>query len=159
MLFENKKWNWDGYSDRKDNSRWWKMFEKFANQYGKRILQCKRTNTLVKTQHKSLFNIMKASVVKWFNRTLKNDMWKQFTHNGNYEWIDLLSRLASEYNAWKRRTISMRSINVTPTIADKLLNIVYSSVKSHSRDSKVTRYVWVNSRRSLRKVTLQIGPW
>jgi len=78
MLFENKKWNWDGYSDRKDNSRWWKMFEKFANQYGKRILQCKRTNTLVKTQHKSLFNIMKASVVKRLSSTVR---WKTICGN------------------------------------------------------------------------------
>jgi len=30
-------------------------------------------------------NTMQAFVVEWFNRTLKNDMWKQFTHNGNYK--------------------------------------------------------------------------
>ena len=71
---------------------------------------------------------MKASVVEWFNRTKKNDMWKQFTHNGNYKWIDLLPRLV--YNARKYRTIDMRLIDVTPTIADKLLSTAYSSVKA-----------------------------
>ncbi|KAG5318548.1 YMD3 protein, partial [Pseudoatta argentina] len=40
----------------------------------------------------STYSIMKAFVVEWFNRTLKNDMWKQFTHNGNYKWVDLLAR-------------------------------------------------------------------
>ena len=57
-------------------------------------------------------------------------MWKQFTHNDNYKWIDLLPRLVSEYNARKHRTIGMRLIDVTPMIADKLFNIMYSSVKA-----------------------------
>jgi len=72
---------------------------------------------------------MKASVVERFNRTLKNDMWKQFTLNENYRWIDLLSHLVSEYNARKHRTIGMRPIDVTPAIADKLLTTVYSRIK------------------------------
>jgi len=33
---------------------------------------------------------MKTSIVERFNRTLKNDMWKQFTHNGNHKWLDFL---------------------------------------------------------------------
>jgi len=72
---------------------------------------------------------MKTSVVERFNRTLKNDMWKQFTLNGNYRWIDLLPHLVSEYNARKHRTIGMRPIDVTPAIADKLLTMVYSRIK------------------------------
>jgi len=43
----------------------------------------------------------------------------------NYKWIDLLSRFVSKYNARKHRTIGMRSIDVTLTIADKFLNTVY----------------------------------
>jgi len=35
--------------------------------------------------HYSTYSIMKASVVEWFNCTLKNDIWKQFTHNGSYK--------------------------------------------------------------------------
>jgi len=49
--------------------------------------------------HYSMYSVMKASVVERFNRTLKNDMWKMFTLNGNYKWIDLLSHLVSNYNA------------------------------------------------------------
>ncbi|XP_011878968.1 PREDICTED: uncharacterized protein LOC105568152 [Vollenhovia emeryi] len=55
--------------------------------------------------HYSTYSVMKASVVERFNRTLKNDMWKMFTLNGNYRWIDALSRLVSDYNARKHRTI------------------------------------------------------
>ena len=39
-------------------------------------------------------------------------------------------RLVSKYNAQKHRTIGMRPIDVTLTIADKLLNMVYSSAKA-----------------------------
>ena len=79
--------------------------------------------------HYSTYSIMKASVVERFNRTLKNNMWKMFTLNGNYKWIDALPRLVAEYNARKHRTIGMRPIDVTPAITDKLLKTVYSSVK------------------------------
>ncbi|XP_070170707.1 uncharacterized protein [Polyergus mexicanus] len=72
---------------------------------------------------------LKTSVVERFNRTLKSNMWKMFTLNGYYMWIDALSRLVREYNARKHRTIGMRPIDVTPAIADKLLNTVYSNVK------------------------------
>ncbi|XP_018397710.1 PREDICTED: uncharacterized protein LOC108775754 [Cyphomyrmex costatus] len=62
-----------------------------------------------------------ASVVERFNRTLKNDMWKQFTYNGSYKWIEMLPRLVSDYNARKHRTIGMRPADVTPAIAERLL--------------------------------------
>ena len=79
--------------------------------------------------HYSTYSIMKASVVERFNRTLKNEMWKVFTLNGSYRWIDDLSRLVSEYNNRKHRTIGMRPIDVTPGIAKRLLSTVYSRVK------------------------------
>jgi len=37
----------------------------------------------------STYSVMKASDVERFNCTLKNDMWKMFTLNENYKWIDL----------------------------------------------------------------------
>lgn len=79
--------------------------------------------------HYSTYSIMKASVVERFNRTLKNNMWKMFTLNGNYKWIDALPQLVMKYNARKHRTIGMRPIDVTPAIAEKLLTTVYSNVK------------------------------
>ncbi|KMQ84276.1 integrase core domain-containing protein, partial [Lasius niger] len=57
--------------------------------------------------HYSTYSVLKASVVERFNRTLKNDMWKMFTLNGTYKWIDALPRLVSDYNARKHRTIGM----------------------------------------------------
>ena len=47
----------------------------------------------------STYSIIKASVVERFNRTLRNDMWKQFTHNINYKWIDLLPGLNTTHES------------------------------------------------------------
>jgi len=79
--------------------------------------------------HYSTYSVMKASVVERFNRTLKNAMWKMFTLNGNYKWIDALPRLVAEYNARKHRTIGVRPIDVTPATSRRLLSTVYSNVK------------------------------
>lgn len=79
--------------------------------------------------HYSTYSVMKASVVERFNRTLKNKMWKLFTLNGTYRWIDALPRLIMEYNMQKHRTIGMRPVDVTPTIANRLLKTVYNNIK------------------------------
>ncbi|XP_011269800.2 uncharacterized protein LOC105259516 [Camponotus floridanus] len=56
-------------------------------------------------------------------------MWKYFTLNGMYKWIDALSLLISKYNARKHRTIEMRPIDVTLARALRLLSMVYSHPK------------------------------
>jgi len=76
--------------------------------------------------HYSTYFIMKVSVIEEFNRTLKNDMLKQFTHNKNYKWIDCY-RISSLSTMRKYQTISMRPIDVISIIADKLLNTMYSN--------------------------------
>jgi len=77
--------------------------------------------------HYSTYSTLKASVVERFNRTLKNDIWKMFTLNGNYKWID--EHLVSDYNARMHRIIGMRPADVTPAIAERLLDMVYSAIK------------------------------
>ena len=127
----------------------------------KGILQLGCAETLEEAQHQSLFYVFLNKGVEQFNHTLKNDMWKQFTHNKNYKWIDILPRLLSNYNARKHRTIGMRPVDVTPAIADRLLTTVYNRVKitAPARKKWVIRYAWANSRQSLIKVTRRIGIW
>jgi len=74
----------------------------------------------------STYSVLKALIVERFNRTLKNDIWKMFTLNGNYKWIDALSQLVADYNTRVHRTIGMWSVDV---IAEKLLAMVYSAIK------------------------------
>lgn len=79
--------------------------------------------------HYSTFSIMKASIVERFNRTLKGMMWKEFSYNGSYHWIDLYKDLVNEYNRKIHRTIKMAPINVNSKNEKMLLDTVYSHLK------------------------------
>ncbi|KAL9986004.1 hypothetical protein ACROYT_G000057 [Oculina patagonica] len=70
----------------------------------------------------STFNEGKAVVIERFNRTLKNKMYKQFTIQGNTQYLEMLPILVKEYNNTKHSSIKM-----TPTEASKEKNqgIVY----------------------------------
>jgi len=107
------------------------MKEKFVNRQKERNFTtqtCRKNIT-----YYSMYFVMKASVVERVNRKLKNDVWKQFMHNRNYinRWIDLISRLMSEYNERKHRIIGIRSIDIILSIIDELLTI-YKSHKDRS---------------------------
>ncbi|XP_011057158.1 PREDICTED: uncharacterized protein LOC105147681 [Acromyrmex echinatior] len=54
-------------------------------------------------------------------------MWKIFTLNGNYKWVNELPHLVSDYNARKDHTNGMRPCRRTPT--ERLLDMVYSAMK------------------------------
>lgn len=51
-----------------------------------------------KINHYSTYSSLKASIIERFNRTFKNIMWKRFTVNGSYNWIDMLNGLVKFYN-------------------------------------------------------------
>ena len=55
------------------------MGKEFYNAHVQKILKKHDVN------HYSTYSMLKKSVVEWFNRTLKNEMWKMFTLNGNYK--------------------------------------------------------------------------
>ncbi|CAP31623.1 Protein CBG12679 [Caenorhabditis briggsae] len=70
-------------------------------------------------------NDKKASIIERFNRTLKEKMWKMFTHQGNHKWVDILDDLVLGYNNHYHTSIKM-----TPTQASKIENerIVYNNL-------------------------------
>ena len=74
----------------------------------------------------STYSILKASVVERFNRTLKNKMWKQFSLQGSYKWLDILSFLVDEYNKTKHRTIGMAPNQVNKNNEISILRKVYN---------------------------------
>lgn len=63
--------------------------------------------------HYSTYSNLKASVVERFNRTLKTMMWREFTAQGSYRWIDLLPKLLCTYNDTPHRTIGTKPRLVT----------------------------------------------
>ncbi|XP_046749940.1 uncharacterized protein LOC124413423 [Diprion similis] len=58
-------------------------------------------------------NNFKASICERFDRTLRNKMWKRFSMQESYKWLDILSDLVSAYNNTKHRTIRMKPSDVT----------------------------------------------
>ena len=84
--------------------------------------------------HYFTYSLMK--VVEWFNRMLKNDMQKQFTHNGNYKWIDILQRLVS--NTRKQ-------------------NYWYTSRQCYSRDRRQALNYGLQSRKDCSTRAIQMG--
>ena len=62
----------------------------------------------------STYSTTKACIVERFNRTLKEKMFREFTAQGNHNWLSILPSIMNEYNNSKHRTIDM-----TPTEADK----------------------------------------
>jgi len=68
------------------------------------------------------FNEGKAVVIERFNRSLKRIMWKYFTANNTYTYLDNLQDMVDKYNKTKHSSIKM-----TPIEASKNLNkgIVY----------------------------------
>ena len=60
----------------------------------------------------STYGNMKATIIERFNRTLKTNMWRKFTLNGNYKWVDILKDLTADYNKSFHRTIGVRPIDV-----------------------------------------------
>lgn len=80
--------------------------------------------------HYSTYSVMKASIVERFNRTLKTLMFREFSYNGSYHWIDIYKQLIHNYNMTKHRTIKMAPINVNSRNEKVLLNTVYSNLKT-----------------------------
>ena len=59
--------------------------------------------------HISFFTIksqFKAALCERWNRTLKEKMWRYFTHTGSYRWVDVLQDLVSAYNDAQHRSLN-----------------------------------------------------
>jgi Integrase core domain len=78
-----------------------------------------------KIKHYSTYSTMKAFICERFNRTLKSMMWKKFSLQGSYKWLQLLPALLHDYNNSFHRTIRMKPIDVKPDVEKRLLQTVY----------------------------------
>lgn len=78
-----------------------------------------------KINHYSVYSSLKAGIVERFNRTIKSNMWKEFSMNGTYRWINIIDRLCNDYNNRVHSTIKMKPAKVTKADETKLLSTVY----------------------------------
>lgn len=80
--------------------------------------------------HYSTFSNIKASIVERVNRTLKGIMWKQFSLQGSYKWLENLQNIAKKYNDTVHSTIRMKPNQVTKNNAHTIEKTVYNFIKS-----------------------------
>lgn len=81
----------------------------FYNKDFERLMQKYKINMY------STYSNCKALIIERFNRTLKSKMWKKFSLQGNYKWLDILTILIRSYNNTKHRTIGMKPKDVNAT--------------------------------------------
>lgn len=93
-------------------------------------LHFKKLMDKYKINHYSTYSTLKASIIERFNRTLKGWMWKEFSLNGSYRWIDNIQNLVNRYNNKIHRTIKMKPRNVNFNNEKTLLKTVYNKIKS-----------------------------
>lgn len=75
----------------------------------------------------STFSVLKAMIIERWNRTLKTAMWKKFSLNGNYKWVDILPDLVSTYNNTVNSKIKMKPVDVNEKNAELLRLHVYNN--------------------------------
>ena len=86
--------------------------------------------------HYHTFTNMKAAIVERFNKTLKNWMWREFSVNGNYKWLDMLPKLLSKYNNKVHRSIGMKPNDVN----SKNSPLVYERLMVSTSDDKPPKF-------------------
>lgn len=79
---------------------------------------------------------IKASIVERFQRTLKTKMWRYFTHNNTYRYIDILDNLLYSYNHSFHRSIKMKPCDVNSSNIMTVWRNLYSDSTKLSKTYK-----------------------
>ena len=85
--------------------------KEFYNKHVKDLLE-KHSVQMYSTENEE-----KSSVCERWNRTIKNKMWKQFTVQGNTQYLEMLPKILKQYNNTKHSSIKM-----SPTEASEKKN-------------------------------------
>ena len=104
--------------------------DKGKEYYNKHVKDLLEKNNI---QMYSTENEEKSSVCERWNRTIKTKMWKQFTVQGNTQYLHVLPKILKQYNNTKHSSIKM-----TPIEASKKMNegIVYLNLYGNMERSK-----------------------
>lgn len=102
--------------------------------------------------HYSTQSNLKASIVERFNRTLKSYMWKQFSLQGTYRWVDGLQSLVDRYNNNVHSSTGFKPYAVTKADEYKIMRRLFPTtmpaVVSKPR-YKVGDYVRVSKQKAV----------
>jgi transposase InsO family protein len=80
---------------------------------------------------------VKASLVERFNRTLKTRMFRYFTHQGSYKWVDVLPHLIKSYNSSEHRSLPKGMTPMAAALPHNHERVWTHQEKSSSRQRKL----------------------
>ena len=80
--------------------------KEFYNRWMRQLLDDRKIN------HYSTYSNLKASIVERVIRTLKTQLWKRFSLQGTYKWLDTIVDIVNKYNRSKHRSIKMAPFEV-----------------------------------------------
>lgn len=86
-----------------------------------------------KINHYNTYSVKKAAIVERVIRTLKEKLFKYFSLNGTYYWLQILPKIVADYNTIKHRTIGMSPIEVNKSNEKLLLRSRYNHIKIAGR--------------------------
>lgn len=78
--------------------------------------------------HYSTYTVKKAAIVERVIRTLKEKLYKYFSLNGSYRWIDILGDIINIYNNQHHRTIGMKPSDVSKQNEKEILKSTYNHI-------------------------------
>lgn len=102
------------------------------------------------------FNNTKASIVERFNRTLKTKMWKYFTRNHTYHYLNVLDQFLQSYNHTYHSSIKRAPVEVTSENERDVWLALYGNMKNTKRKPCVFQ-VGDTVRISKHKLTFEKG--
>ena len=87
--------------------------------------------------HYHTFSTTKAAIVERFQRTLKHWLYREFSAQGNYRWLEILPKLINKYNNKVHRSIGMKPNQVNNANSKQVYeNLVKSTNKKNSKPNK-----------------------
>ena len=110
---------------RKPQYLWTDKGKEFYNKHLKELLD-KNKITLYSTENEE-----KSSVCERWNRTIKGTMWKQFTVQGNTQYLDMLPKLVKKYNETKHSSIKMTPTEASKRRMKELFTLIFMEIWIH----------------------------
>ncbi|KAJ8912554.1 hypothetical protein NQ315_006626 [Exocentrus adspersus] len=74
-------------------------------------------------------NVKKAAIAETALRTLKSHLYKYFSLNGTYKWVDILPEITKNYNGTIHRTTGYKPRDVNISNEEAILKLTYSHIK------------------------------
>lgn len=103
------------------------------------------------------FSEKKASIVERFNRTLKERMWRKFTEQGTFRWLNILPLLIRNYNNSVHSTTGLKPVDIT---RDNEL-LVLNRIVKHRKTFKLKQKFFVDDKVRISRIPKQFtkGYW